>query len=78
MGELMRAMCDSSHGAHATLWSARGDQVLLELLKRRYELGEITRERFEEVRRWMGVSDASTADQTGHHYLKEETQLWKK
>ncbi|MBI5033851.1 MAG: hypothetical protein HZB51_25310 [Chloroflexi bacterium] len=78
MEELIREMCDFSHAAHATLWSARGDQVLLELLKRRYELGEITSERFEEVRRWMGVSDASTADQTGQHYVKEETQLWKK
>ncbi len=78
MGELMREMCNSNQAAHATLWSARGDQVLLDLLKRRYELGEITRERFEEVRRWMGVSDASTANQTEHHYLKEETSLWKK
>ncbi len=58
MGELKREMCDSHHAAHATLWSPRGDQVLLELLERRYKLGEITRERYEEVRRWMGVSDA--------------------
>lgn len=75
MEKLKREMCNTHHGTHMTLWSARGDQVLLELLKHRYELGEITRERFEEVRRWMGVSDASTADQTRHHYLKEETQL---
>ncbi len=57
MDELKHELCDSSHAVHATLWSPRGDQVLLELLERRYELGEITRERYEEVRRWMGVSD---------------------
>ncbi len=57
MGELKREICDSSQAAHATLWSPHGDQVLLELLERRYELGEITRERVEEVRHWMGVSD---------------------
>ncbi len=59
MGELGREMRGSSDGAHATLWSAQGDEILLEILERRYALGEITRERFEEVRRWMGVSDAS-------------------
>ncbi len=56
MDELKREMGDSNHAAYATLWSPRGDQVLLELLQRRYELGEITRERFEEVQHWMGVS----------------------
>jgi hypothetical protein len=72
MGELKRELCDSSHAAHSTLWSPRGDQVLLELLEHRYERGEITRERFEEVRRWMGVSESPT-NQTEHHCLREET-----
>lgn len=58
MGELRREICGSSDGAHATFWSVQGDEILLEILKRRYALGEITRERFQEVRRWMGVADA--------------------
>ncbi len=73
MEALKREQCGSNHYAHATLWSPRGDQVLLDLLKHRYELGEITRERYEEVRRWMGVSD-SLANQTEHHDLKEGVQ----
>jgi hypothetical protein len=73
MEELEREMCDIHHAAYATLWSERGDQVLIELLKLRYELGEITRDRYEEVRRWMGVPDASTTNSTKHHNLKEET-----
>ena len=71
MVELMREICGSSDGAHATLWSARGDEILLEILKRRYKLGEITRERFEEVRRWMGVSDMNSANEHAHHERKE-------
>ncbi len=67
MGEFKREMCSSRHDAYPTLWSERGDQVLLELLQRRYEHGEITRERLEEVRRWMGVSDLGAANQTERH-----------
>ena len=64
MAELMREMRGPSHGAYSTMWNPRLDASLLEILRRRYALGEITRERFEEVRRWMGVSDPSMATQT--------------
>ncbi len=59
MRELRRELYGSNDGAHATLWSARGDEILLAILRRRYAMGEITRERLKEVRRWMGVSSAS-------------------
>ncbi len=58
MGKLKRERSGASERAHANLWCARQDDSLLELLNRRYARGEITRERCEEVRRWMGVSDA--------------------
>ncbi len=67
MGGLVRKVCGSSDGAHATLWCARLDEYLLDILRRRYALGEISREQFEEVKRWMGVPDTSTASRTEHH-----------
>lgn len=67
MWRMMNSMCHSGHGAHAMSWCAQQDESLPEILKRRYALGEITREQFEELKRTLGVSDASTANQHEHH-----------
>ncbi len=71
MWRMMNSMCHSGHGAHATSWCAQQDESPLEILKRRYALGEITREQFEELKRTLGVSDASTANQHEHQQRKE-------
>ncbi len=42
-------------------------ESLLDLLNRRYGLGEITRERFEEMKHTLGVSDASFANEHARH-----------
>ncbi len=61
MWNRMREMCGSSQGAQATSWCAQQGESLLEILKRRYALGEITREQFEELKRTLGVSEANSA-----------------
>ncbi len=61
MWNWMREMCGSRQGAQATAWCAPQGESLLDILKRRYALGEITREQFEELKQTLGVSDASPA-----------------
>ncbi len=65
----MHAMDHSGHDAHAMPAStphAEGES-LLDILKRRYALGEINREQFEEMRRVLnlGASEVS-AEHAGH------------
>lgn len=64
---MMHAMDHSGHGAQATPAPAEQRESLLDILKRRYALGEITREQFEEMKHTLGVSDASSANQPAHH-----------
>jgi len=52
---MMHTMDHSAHNAPASAQS----ESLLDILKRRYALGEITREQFEEMKRVLGVSDAT-------------------
>ncbi len=61
MWNWMREMCGSGQGAQAQSWCAPQGESLLDILKRRYALGEITREQFEELKRTLGVSDANPA-----------------
>ncbi len=66
---MMHAMDHSGHDAPATPTStphAQGES-LLDILKRRYALGEINREQFEEMRRVLslGASEMS-AEHAGH------------
>jgi hypothetical protein len=63
----MRGMGGSGRDACAMPWHAGQDESLLGTLKRRYALGEITREQFEELKRTLGVSDASTANEYAYH-----------
>lgn len=65
--KMMQGMCHSGHDAHAAPWWARQDESLLDTLKRRYALGEITREQFEVIKRTLSVSDAGPASEHAHH-----------
>ncbi len=61
MWNWMREMCGSSQGAQANSWCAPQGESLLDILKRRYAQGEITREQFEELKRTLGVAEANSA-----------------
>lgn len=63
---MMHAMDHSGHDAHATQAAAGRGESLFDILKRRYALGEITREQFEEMKRTLAVSDASSAAEHAH------------
>ncbi len=58
---IMHGMGHSAHDAHGTPAVAGEGESLIDLLKRRYALGEITREQFQELKRMLGVSDANSA-----------------
>jgi uncharacterized membrane protein len=59
-------MDHSGQGTHAE--AAPQGESLLDILKRRYALGEITREQFEEMRRVLGVTQGAAAEAgTAHH-----------
>ena len=64
---MMHAMDHSDHAAHAEPRLAEPDESLLEILKRRYALGEITRAQFEEMKQTLGVSAANSANEHAHH-----------
>jgi uncharacterized membrane protein len=66
---MMHAMDHSGHDAQAMPASAphAEGESLLDILKRRYALGEINREQFEEMRRVLnlGATEAGT-EHAGH------------
>ncbi len=68
---MMHAMDHSVHEAHATPAATEESESLLDTLKRRYALGEITREQFEEMKRTLGVSEASSLNEHTHNKRKE-------
>ncbi len=63
----MREMCQSGAGACASMWSAGQDKSPLDALKRRYALGEITKEQFEEMKRTLGEANADPASEPANH-----------
>lgn len=63
---MMHAMDHSGHNAPTTSASALQSESLLDILKRRYALGEIDREQFEEMKRVLGVSDSGSAEHAHH------------
>ncbi len=63
----MHLMDHSGHDAHAMPTVTLRDETLLDTLKRRYALGEITREQFQEMKNTLGVSDANPANERAHH-----------
>jgi len=66
---LMHALGHSGHDAHAAPTSH--NESLLAILQRRYALGELTREQFEEAKRVLGIAEstaeAQAAAHPGHH-----------
>jgi uncharacterized membrane protein len=63
---MMHTMDHSGHDAHATPATVGQGESLLDILKRRYALGEITREQFEAMKHALGVSDANPANEHAH------------
>ncbi len=59
---MMHAM-DGDHAGHQQS-ASNTDESLLDVLKRRYALGEIKREQFEEMKRVLGVMDPSRIEST--------------
>lgn len=68
---MMHGMNHSQHDAQATTANAPAqNESLLDILKRRYALGEINLEQFEEMKRVLGLTqDLPRAATTphGHH-----------
>ncbi len=52
---IMHAMDHSEHSTQPAATSAPQNESLLDILKRRYALEEITREQFEEMKSVLGV-----------------------
>ncbi len=66
---MMHAMDHSGHDAQTMPTTAphAEHESLLDILKRRYALGEITCEQFEEMKRTLGVGDSSSTIEHAHH-----------
>jgi uncharacterized membrane protein len=59
-------MDHSGHGTHAE--AAPQSESLLDILRRRYALGEITRVQFEEMKQVLGVTQGAGVEAgTTHH-----------
>ena len=63
---MMHAMDHSGHDAHTMPASTPQSESLLDILKRRYAVGEINREQFEEMKRVLGVTDSSSVEHSHH------------
>jgi len=63
---MMHAMDHSTHGDHETQATNSQDETLLQILKRRLALGEITQEQYEAMQGVLGMSRAATAGEHAH------------
>jgi uncharacterized membrane protein len=67
---MMHEMDHSGHAAQTVPQGASQSESLLDILQRRYALGEITHEQFKDMKRTLGVSDApqvASASENAHH-----------
>ncbi len=71
--EMMCMLMHALHGDHDQhqMQAHSSDESLLEILKRRFALGEITEAQFEQMRRVLGLSASAQAEaanaHAGHH-----------
>jgi uncharacterized membrane protein len=64
---MMHAMNHTAHTSPTTATSGPQEESLHDILRRRYALGEISREQFEEMKQVLGVTPESVgASGTGH------------
>ncbi len=63
----MHAMDHAGHGTETMPSSAPQSESLLDVLKRRYALGEITREQFDEMRRVLNLDAADSSAEHARH-----------
>lgn len=63
---MMHAMDHSAH-AETTPATGRQGESLLDILKRRYALREISREEFEEMKRVLGLTSDSAESSVASH-----------
>ncbi len=64
----MHSMDHSAHDAPVAAPSAAQTESLLDIVKRRYALGEITTAQFEEMKRTLNLSEpAETTIEHAHH-----------
>ena len=64
---LMHAMDHPAHGSSTTVAGGPQEESLRDILRRRYALGEISREQFEEMKQVLGVAPED-ADPAGAGY----------
>ena len=64
---MMHAMDHTAHNAPATVTGGPQEEGLHDILRRRYALGEISREQLEEMKQVLGVTPESAGTSgTGH------------
>ena len=64
---MMHGMNHSQHDAHAAQANTTPNEALLDILKRRYALGEITLAQFEEMKRALGLTEQVALARTAEH-----------
>jgi uncharacterized membrane protein len=64
---MMHAMDHSMHGEHEAQGASSRDETLLQILKRRFALGEITQEQYEAMRSVLGIRETASAAEHAHH-----------
>ena len=64
---MMHAMDHSGHDGHAMPSTAPQGESLLDILKRRYALGEINQTQFEEMKRVLNLGVMEVSTEHAHH-----------
>lgn len=70
---MMHAMDHSAHASSTTVAGGPQEESLHDILRRRYALGEISREQYEEMKQVLGATpDNADPSRAGHaHHMSE-------